>query len=224
MARNARRVPLPFVLLFCALLVGCSAQSPPAVDQVGAAAKENFRGTLPPGVTLPANVSPEQRALVVDVYVDRAGYERSVNATLACVRSKGVKADDPSLSSDGRFLQFGYTVVTPAGGDRVAAEADAQKKYAECYLQYQAVIDDLWIRDSMPSEEQRQHAENDISQCLRHDGYDVADGLSIQEIQGRVMQLGPDKLDGASKCLMLHQDVFVVPDDSHPNALSAAPK
>ena len=184
------------------------------MQEVGAAAKEHPKGTLPPGVTLPADVPAQQAELVVDGHVDRAGYERAVNATVACLRGRGVTVADPEPSSDGRFLHFSYSVVTPAGGDRAAADADAQQKYAECYLQNQSVIDPIWVRDSMPSEEQRQHAANDTGRCLRDSGYDIPDGLSIQEIQSRVLQLSPEKLDGTARCLMLHQDVFVVPDET----------
>jgi hypothetical protein len=204
-------------------LLGCAAEPPPTAQQAGARTKENAHGTLPVGVTLPASVPPEQLELIVDGHVDRAGYERSVHATVACLRTKGVKVEDPVPSSDGRFLHFSYSVVTPAGGDRVAADADAGKKYAECYLKHQSIVDDLWVRDSMPSEEQRQHAANDISRCLRQDGYDVPEGLSMPEIQARVLQLGPDKLDGTSRCLMQHQDVFVVPDDAPRDPTPAGP-
>ncbi len=205
---------LVLALVLALGLLGCAAEGPPAAEQLGARTRENARGTLPVGVTLPADVPHEQLELIVDGHVDRAAYERAVHATVACLRNKGVKVADPAPSSDGRFLHFSYSVVTPAGGDRAAADADAQRKYADCYLQHQSVVDDLWVRDSMPSEEQRQHAANDISRCLRQDGYDVPDGLAIEQIQARVLQLGPDKLDGTSRCLMQHQDVFVVPDDS----------
>lgn len=165
---------------------------------------------LPNGGTLPAPTPEVVSAALADGEVDFDEVLAAARATVACLRDRGVVASDPEPTPGGRFVQYTRETVTEKGADPAAVRAAADSAFADCYATHEALISEAWLRQTSLSEEARQKLIDEIAECLRGTGLDVAPGTAEPEV---FAQLGPEATPEQLECGSLHTEALVTPDD-----------
>ena len=108
-------------------------------------------------------MSAYQREVFADGVVEYAEYEEAVLRTVGCMREAGLVVDDPVPSSGGRFLEYSYEVVADSDAELAAATAEADAAYARCYVEFEALVGEAWLRQTAPSEEELDDARSTAS-------------------------------------------------------------
>lgn len=139
------------VLLFALLHPGCDRE---AEDQV-----PDSIAALSPGVASGWSSATEfQRAVLRDGHLTFAEYERSVLATMECLRAEGVTIrTEPAPCPEPWRLTFSFSAGPNL--DRVNAI------YDRCYDDHQSYVDYVWAVMNEPTEEELIDAREQVVEC-----------------------------------------------------------
>jgi len=164
-------------------------------------------GIIPPGV----EVSEYQREVFADGVVEYAEYEEAVLRTVGCMREAGLVVDDPVPSSGGRFLEYSYEVLADSDAELAAATAEADAAYARCYVEFEALVGEAWLRQTAPSEEELDEALDGLAGCLRDAGVEgIDDGFATpEEMSAAVARIDPTP--PVLECFDLFNDATAFP-------------
>lgn len=164
-------------------------------------------GIIPPGV----EVSGYQREVFADGVVEYAEYEEAVLRTVACMRDAGLVVADPAPSAGGRFLEYSYEVVAGSEAELPAATAEADAAYVRCYVEFESLVGEAWLRQTAPSEEELDAALEGLAGCLRDAGVEGLEAgfATPEEMSAAVARIEPTP--PVLECFDLFNDATAVP-------------
>jgi len=125
-----------------------------------------------------------QAALLADGVVDYAEYEEAVLATIGCLRDQGLQVFGPTLLSSG-LLDFSY------GGAPTREESDRQGAIGnECEEKYLFYVGMAYGMTIAPSSQERADRLVSYAQCLRDEGFDVAQTFTASDLDEISLESG----------------------------------
>jgi hypothetical protein len=127
------------------------------------------------------DASEFQAEIVADGEVTFTEYERSVLATLACARDRGLETFGPDLEPDGLTYGYGYRGVDSEGN--ILPDAVVLGRFDICYAEYGELVDSVWAAQNAESfGDAPRRVKDAYLACLAEHGIDLDPESHITEI------------------------------------------
>lgn len=131
------------------------------------------------GGALP-DASEFQAEILADGDVDFEEYERSVLATLACLREEGLETFGPTLQPDNTY-SYGYRGVAEDG--TLLPDSVVNAKFDLCYARYGELVDSVWFaKQAEQVFDASQEVKDAYVDCFAAHGVTIPRDLHITDI------------------------------------------
>ena len=158
---------------------------------------DHGEATPPAGLDLPTAAAfeegmrkgmPFQREILSDGVVTYAEYERSVLASIACMREAGLEVVGPQPAQNGQLLMYSYGGTPDLEGLK-AAESEADR----CYRDHEEYVIHLYLAGIRPTWTELEERTTGYARCLVEAGLAVTGSPRMEELDTLALNAGEYK-------------------------------
>jgi hypothetical protein len=131
------------------------------------------------------HTSAFQREILTDGHVDYAEYERSVLATVQCLRDGGLFVEGPhprDRGDDGEFLDFSYGLEETPGQSHEDVDRMINDVSKRCEREYRTDVDRVWAHQHVLTPQQREQSRQGLISCLHEAGARVRNDATDEAV------------------------------------------